>query len=103
MRISDWSSDVCSADLLAEDQVYGVKTPSYIVREQGPSVTAWTLLMSMQTGQPLLLCAAAELTTARRAATTAVAVDALADRTSVVEGTIVSVSVNHGGTRIIHK
>ena len=64
--------------VLAEDQVYGVKTSPYIVREQGPLVTAWTLLMSMRTGQPLLLCDAAELTTIRTAATTAVAVDALA-------------------------
>ncbi|KAF2406611.1 ornithine cyclodeaminase [Pseudomonas antarctica] len=64
--------------VLAEDGVYGVKTSPYIVREQGPLVTAWTLLMSMHTGQPLLLCDAAELTTARTAATTAVAVDALA-------------------------
>src|SRR3546814_526908 len=78
MRISDWSSDVCSADLLAEDQVYGVKTSPYIVREQGPLVTACTLLMLMQTGQTLRLCGAAELTTARTAATTGVAVDALA-------------------------
>ncbi len=68
--------------VLAEDQVYGVKTSPYIVREQGPLVTAWTLLMSMQTGQPLLLCDAAELTTARTAATTAVAVDALAPHTA---------------------
>ena len=64
--------------VLAEDGVYGVKTSPYIMREQGPLVTAWTLLMSMQTGQPLLLCDAAELTTARTAATTALAVDALA-------------------------
>lgn len=64
--------------VLAENGVYGVKTSPYIVREQGPLVTAWTLLMSMQTGQPLLLCDAGELTTARTAATTAVAVDALA-------------------------
>ena len=64
--------------VLAEDGVYGVKTSPYIVSEQGPLVTAWTLLMSMQTGQPLLLCDAGELTTARTAATTAVAVDALA-------------------------
>lgn len=64
--------------VLAEDGVYGVKTSPYIVREQGPLVTAWTLLMSMQTGQPLLLCDAGELTTARTAATTAVAIDALA-------------------------
>lgn len=64
--------------VLAEDGVYGLKTSPYIVREQGPLVTAWTLLMSMHTGQPLLLCDAAELTTARTAATTALAVDALA-------------------------
>ncbi|MHA3734930.1 ornithine cyclodeaminase family protein [Pseudomonas sp. Eth.TT006] len=64
--------------VLAEDGVYGVKTSPYIVREQGPLVTAWTLLMSMKTGQPLLLCDAGELTTVRTAATTAVAVDALA-------------------------
>ena len=65
--------------VLAEDGVYGVKTSPYIVRPQGgPLVTAWTLLMSMHTGQPLLLCDAGELTTARTAATTAVAVDALA-------------------------
>lgn len=64
--------------VLAQDGVYGVKTSPYIVREQGPLVTAWTLLMSMQTGQPLLLCDAGELTIARTAATTAVAVDALA-------------------------
>jgi L-arginine dehydrogenase len=64
--------------VLAEDGVYGVKTSPYIVREQGALVTAWTLLMSMQTGQPLLLCDAGELTTARTAATTAVAIDALA-------------------------
>jgi L-arginine dehydrogenase len=64
--------------VLANEGVYGVKTSPYIVREQGPLVTAWTLLMSMHTGQPLLLCDAAELTTARTAATTALAVDALA-------------------------
>ncbi|MGF6087838.1 ornithine cyclodeaminase family protein [Pseudomonas sp. 18173] len=68
--------------VLAEDGVYGIKTSPYIVRDQGPLVTAWTLLMSMQTGQPLLLCDAAELTTARTAATTAVAVDALAPPTA---------------------
>jgi L-arginine dehydrogenase len=64
--------------VLAGAGVYGVKTSPYIVREQGPLVTAWTLLMSMHNGQPLLLCDAALLTTARTAATTAVAVDVLA-------------------------
>lgn len=64
--------------VLGKDGVYGMKTSPYIVRDQGALVTAWTLLMSMKTGQPLLLCDAGELTTARTAATTAVAVDALA-------------------------
>nr|WP_298171549.1 ornithine cyclodeaminase family protein [uncultured Pseudomonas sp.] len=64
--------------VLADAGVYGMKTSPYIVREQGPLVTAWTLLMSMHSGQPLLLCDAGLLTTARTAATTAVAVDALA-------------------------
>nr|WP_298144805.1 ornithine cyclodeaminase family protein [uncultured Pseudomonas sp.] len=64
--------------VLADAGVYGMKTSPYIVREQGPLITAWTLLMSMRSGQPLLLCDAGLLTTARTAATTAVAVDALA-------------------------
>lgn len=64
--------------VLAEDRVYGIKTSPYIVRDGAPLITAWTLLMSMDSGQPLLLCDAGELTTARTAATTAVAVDALA-------------------------
>ncbi|WP_137818031.1 ornithine cyclodeaminase family protein [Pseudomonas sp. 2FG] len=64
--------------VLAAERVYGVKTSPYIKGEQGALVTAWTLLMSMDSGQPLLLCDAGALTTARTAATTAVAVDALA-------------------------
>ncbi|MDH4570834.1 ornithine cyclodeaminase family protein [Pseudomonas sp. BN414] len=64
--------------VLAKDGVYGVKTSPYIKKPDGALVTAWTLLMSMDSGQPLLLCDAAELTTARTAATTAVAVEVLA-------------------------
>ncbi|MGC8117884.1 ornithine cyclodeaminase family protein [Metapseudomonas otitidis] len=64
--------------VLAREQVYGVKTSPYLPKPQGAVVTAWTLLMSMQDGQPLLLCDAATLTTERTAATTALAVDALA-------------------------
>ncbi|MDH4584649.1 ornithine cyclodeaminase family protein [Pseudomonas sp. BN415] len=64
--------------VLAKDGVYGVKTSPYIKKPDGALVTAWTLLMSMDSGQPLLLCDAGELTTARTAATTAVAVESLA-------------------------
>ncbi|MBT8768166.1 ornithine cyclodeaminase family protein [Metapseudomonas boanensis] len=64
--------------VMAKERVYGVKTSPYIKTADGALVTAWTLLMSMETGEPLLLCDAGELTTARTAATTAVAIDALA-------------------------
>lgn len=64
--------------VLASQGVYGVKTSPYIVRQPKSLVTAWSLLMSMDSGQPLLLCDAGSLTTARTAATTAVAVEALA-------------------------
>ncbi|MBC9251987.1 ornithine cyclodeaminase [Pseudomonas alcaligenes] len=64
--------------VLADEGVYGVKTSPYIPGPQGATVTAWTLLMSMHSGQPLLLCDAKSLTTARTAATTAVAVEELA-------------------------
>lgn len=64
--------------VLADAGVYGVKTSPYIPGPQGATVTAWTLLMSMRSGQPLLLCDAHSLTTARTAATTAVAVEELA-------------------------
>ncbi|MDH4609548.1 ornithine cyclodeaminase family protein [Pseudomonas sp. BN102] len=64
--------------VLAKEHVYGVKTSPYIKTPDDALVTAWTLLMSMDSGQPLLLCDAGELTTARTAATTAVAVEVLA-------------------------
>ena len=35
--------------------VYGLKTSPFIVQEKGYTVTAWTLLMSTETGNPLLL------------------------------------------------
>lgn len=59
--------------------VFGAKLSPYIVTNGAPLITAWTLLLSMETGQPLLLCDAGALTTERTAATTALAVDLLAD------------------------
>nr|WP_315247002.1 ornithine cyclodeaminase family protein [uncultured Albidiferax sp.] len=64
--------------VLGVQQVFGVKLSPYVPRVQGPLVTAWSLLMSMATGQPLMLCEAGLLTVERTAATTAIAVDALA-------------------------
>ncbi|MEH6633051.1 MAG: ornithine cyclodeaminase family protein [Halopseudomonas aestusnigri] len=58
--------------------VFGAKLSPYLVTEGKPIITAWTLLMSMETGQPLLLCDSGQLTTERTAGTTALAVDLLA-------------------------
>jgi L-arginine dehydrogenase len=65
--------------VLADAGVYAVKVSPYLPQPEGKAVvTAWTLLMSTRTGQPLLLADSARLTTERTAATTALAVDLLA-------------------------
>ena len=58
--------------------VFGAKLSPYIVTDGAPIITAWTALMSMRTGQPLVWCDADRLTTERTAGTTALAVDCLA-------------------------
>lgn len=58
--------------------VFGAKLSPYLVTGGKPIITAWTVLMSSETGQPLCLCDAGILTTERTAATTALAVDFLA-------------------------
>jgi L-arginine dehydrogenase len=57
--------------------VLGIKVSPYLPWRDSP-VTAWTLLVSTETGEPLLLCDSLALTTERTAATTALAVDRLA-------------------------
>ncbi|HFV9242501.1 TPA: ornithine cyclodeaminase family protein [Enterobacter bugandensis] len=59
-------------------QRLGAKISPYLVKEQTPVITAWTLLMSTVDGMPLALCDASLLTTERTAATTALAVELLA-------------------------
>ncbi|HKR43045.1 MAG TPA: ornithine cyclodeaminase family protein [Paraburkholderia sp.] len=68
--------------VLAEAGVFGAKLSPYIVGPEGqpPIITAWTALMSMKTGQPLMWCDSALLTTERTAGTTALAVEQLAPR-----------------------
>jgi len=63
---------------LAKAGVFGAKLSPYLPTDGAPIITAWTVLMSMQTGQPLVMCDASRLTTLRTAATTALAVDLLA-------------------------
>jgi L-arginine dehydrogenase len=64
--------------VLESASLFGGKLSPYISRPSGAVITAWTLLMSMETGQPRLLCDAGLLTTERTAATTALAVSLLA-------------------------
>lgn len=65
--------------VLADSGVYAVKVSPYLPQADGkPIVTAWTLLLSTRTGNPVLLVDSAALTTERTAATTALAVDLLA-------------------------
>jgi L-arginine dehydrogenase len=63
---------------MAQARVFGAKLSPYIVTGGRPIVTAWTALMSMETGQPLMWCDAGLLTTERTAGTTALAVGHLA-------------------------
>ena len=64
--------------VLADEQVFGAKLSPYIAGDGKALVTAWTLLMSAQTGLPILLCDSKKLTTERTAATSIIAADVLA-------------------------
>lgn len=68
--------------VMSSQKVYGVKTSPYIKTSGRPLVTAWTMLMSMETGKPLLVADAGLLTVLRTAATTALAVDHLAKKSA---------------------
>ena len=65
--------------VLAGQKVFGLKVSPYLVKAGGaPVITAYTLLLSMESGKPLMLCDSKALTKERTAATTALAVDLLA-------------------------
>jgi L-arginine dehydrogenase len=68
--------------VLAEAKVFGAKLSPYLSRPGRGLVTAWTVLMSMETGQPILLCDSTQLTVERTAATTALALDLLAPQSA---------------------
>jgi len=76
----DAGGDVITYSCALHDAgVFCLKVSPYLPQPAGSAVvTAWTLVMSTSTGQPLLLVDAAALTMLRTAATTALAVDLLA-------------------------
>lgn len=63
---------------LTGEGVFGAKLSPYLVTGDKPIITAWTMLMSLESGEPLLICDSGKLTTERTAATTALAVEELA-------------------------
>ncbi|MEX3953657.1 ornithine cyclodeaminase family protein [Paraburkholderia sp. EG287B] len=65
---------------LADERVFGAKLSPYVPTSTGPIVTAWTALMSMETGRPLMWCDSGLLTAERTAGATALAVEHLAPR-----------------------
>ncbi|WP_417696990.1 ornithine cyclodeaminase family protein [Psychromonas sp.] len=67
---------------LSEQEVFGTKLSPYLATNGKPIITAWTNLMSMRTGQPLLWCDSGQLTIERTAGTTALAVNYLAPNNS---------------------
>lgn len=64
--------------VLSHFDVFGSKLSPYIPTGGAPVITAWTMLMSMKTGQPMLVCDAEPLTIERTAAATCLAVKKLA-------------------------
>ncbi|MFM0556712.1 ornithine cyclodeaminase family protein [Paraburkholderia sediminicola] len=74
--------------VMASAKVFGAKLSPYIVTPSKPVITAWTALMSMETGQPLMWCDAGLLTVERTAGATALAVEHLAapgaDRLAII-------------------
>src|SRR3546814_12433769 len=86
MRISDWSSDVCSSDLLRETAAaIGLSRSAQLYRVELP-LALRSILAGVQT-----------------AAVINVGTATLGDRKSVVSGKSVSVRVDRGGRRIIKK
>lgn len=69
--------------VLSHFDVFGGKLSPYIPTGGAPIITAWTMLMSMKTGLPLLLCDSGRLTTERTAAT-ALAVNKLAPKNAKI-------------------
>src|SRR3546814_17373798 len=102
MRISDWSSDVCSSDLSVSSKAFGCATASTIGSTVSTvaSTTSTTTPVTVGTRPdgPSVLSTTASTTGGRTASTIG-----NTDRKSVVEGKSVSDRVDLGGRRILQK
>src|SRR3546814_16380725 len=92
MRISDWSSDVCSSDLLSYTVPEPIGIVGIIITWNGPLISLGMKVCAALAAGNCVICKPAEITPF-----------APEDRKSVVEGKSVSVRVDLGGRRIIKK
>src|SRR3546814_13524059 len=92
MRISDWSSDVCSSDLAARNQLLGVASQSEKLQGVRPEGMEDAPELRVQIDR-----------VKARALGLSIADVNGTDRKSVVSGKSVSVRVDLGGRRIIKK
>src|SRR3546814_13273985 len=102
MRISDWSSDVCSSDLAGEHQQHHDERVAERAQQLQRPVRR---LLARDLVQAVALQARADLFGVESAGVALQRVQQRvgADRKSVVEGKSVSVRVALGGRRIINK
>src|SRR3546814_15279932 len=104
MRISDWSSDVCSSDLGARCRTHD-RTQLFGRRWGRPatgSAQGWSMRGGRRMGAAMVALVIAILPGAFRLLPTSHRVER-ADRKSVVEGKSGSVSVDRGGRRNLKK
>src|SRR3546814_15700149 len=94
MRISDWSSDVCSSDLTAMRDGRGRSLMS------GKTPIGWAIVAPARCGGLGAVPSGRNTVSARRMITMRSAA-AIGDRKSVVSGESVSVRVDLGGRRIL--
>lgn len=83
--------------------VYAVKVSPYLPQPSGPAiVTAWTMLMSLSTGEPVALLDASGLTTERTAATSVLAADLLLPPEASTAAVIGYGQVGRAHARYVH-
>src|SRR3546814_16609982 len=99
MRISDWSSDVCSSDLLTALSAARIHELLHAL----PVVTSRSGLVISRTALDYLLANIPSLLAAHAAGLPRARLLKQLDRKSVAEGKSVSVRVDTGGCRIIKK
>src|SRR3546814_15367022 len=98
MRISDWSSDVCSSDLARN----GPRIKSGVTREEGRTEECYSTSQEKSRWSPAPIRALGRGSRSRSPKPEPISPPRV-DRKSVVEGKSVSVRVDLGGRRIIKK